>query len=145
MKMARTYGMSKYGSRKHVIVTFTGAFHGRTMGAVMIGGSAKAKEWIAELPGGYVHVPFPDGFYNEDTSFDVFLQTIKDAGYTPDDIAGVISEAYQGVGPKFFPDSMRASWASGAKPTMWFDHGRSPIGLRSHGQVLLLAMVRFGA
>lgn len=104
VKMARTYGMSKYGSRKHVIVTFTGAFHGRTMGAVVIGGSAKAKEWIAELPGGYVHVPFPDGFYNEDTSFDVFLQTIKDAGYTPDDIAGVISEAYQGVGPNFFPD-----------------------------------------
>ena len=46
--------MSKYGSRKR-IVTFTGAFRdGR--GGSDDRRSAKAKEWIAELPGGYVHV-----------------------------------------------------------------------------------------
>ncbi|NLF93690.1 MAG: aspartate aminotransferase family protein [Oligosphaeraceae bacterium] len=109
LKLARTYGVRKYGPRKHVIVSFSGGFHGRTLGAQMIGGMGGQKDWIVELPGGFVHVPFPDGFLNEDTSFEVFLKVIAEAGLTADDIAGVITESYQGVGPNFLPDAYARS------------------------------------
>ena len=109
LKLARTYGVRKYGPRKHVIVSFSGGFHGRTLGAQMIGGMGGQKDWIIELPGGFLHVPFPDGFLNEDTSFEVFLKVIADAGLTADDIAGVITESYQGVGPNFLPDAYARS------------------------------------
>ena len=99
IKLARTYGVRKYGSKKHVIVSFDGAFHGRTLGAQMIGGMSSLKDWIVQLPGGFVQVPFPDGFYCEDVSFDLFLATLAKAGVTPADVAGVITESYQGIGP----------------------------------------------
>ena len=38
IKLARTYGVSKGGQRKHVLVGFDGAFHGRTLGAQLAGG-----------------------------------------------------------------------------------------------------------
>lgn len=104
MKLARTYGVRKYGPRKHVIVTFSGAFHGRTLGAQMLGGMDGQKNWIVELPGGFVYVPFPDGYRNEDTSFDLFLKTLADNNLTAEDVAGVITESYQGIGPNFLPD-----------------------------------------
>ena len=104
IKLARTYGVSKGGDRKHVIVPFSGAFHGRTLGAQMIGGMPNLKEWVVELPKGFVNVPFPDGFRCEDTSFDLFLSTLSEQGIAPEDVAGVITESYQGIGPNFLPD-----------------------------------------
>jgi len=104
IKLARTYGVSKHGDRKHVIVSFEGAFHGRTLGAQMIGGMAPLKEWIVDLPGGFVQVPFPDGFRCEDTSFELFVNTLASQGIAPEDVAGVITESYQGIGPNFLPD-----------------------------------------
>jgi 4-aminobutyrate aminotransferase-like enzyme len=105
VKLARTYGTRKHGKRKYVIVSFEGAFHGRTLGAQMIGGMPALKEWITQPPPGFVQVPFPDGFRCEDTSFDLFLKTLKAAGVEPDDVAGVITESYQGIGPNFLPDA----------------------------------------
>jgi len=104
MKLARTYGINKYGNRKWVIVSFIGAFHGRTYGAQMAGGMPGQKGWIVEPAPGFFQVPFPDGYYNQDVSFDTFRRTIAEAGLEPADIAGVISESYQGVGPNFLPD-----------------------------------------
>lgn len=104
VKLARTYGVRKGGPRKHVIVSFGGAFHGRTLGAQMIGGMPNLKEWIVELPKGFVNVPFPDGFRCENTSFDLFLGSLAEQGITAADVAGVITESYQGIGPNFLPD-----------------------------------------
>lgn len=103
VKLARTYGVQKHGKRKHVIVSFGGAFHGRTLGAQMIGGMPALKEWIVHLAPGFLQVPFPDGYYNSDISFDLFEKTLADAGVEAEDVAGVISESYQGVGPNFMP------------------------------------------
>jgi len=108
IKLARTYGIQKGGNKKHVIVSFGNAFHGRTLGAQLAGGMAKLKAWIvrsAPQECGFVNVPFPDGFKNENTSFDLFLHTLKTHGLAGVDIAGVMSESYQGVGPDFFPDA----------------------------------------
>jgi 4-aminobutyrate aminotransferase/diaminobutyrate-pyruvate transaminase/4-aminobutyrate aminotransferase/(S)-3-amino-2-methylpropionate transaminase len=103
IKLARTYGISKGGKEKHVIVSFSNAFHGRTLGAQLAGGIPALKEWIVNLDPGFVNVPFPDGYFMKDTSFDVFLNSLKEQGIDPKNIAGVISESYQGAGPFFFP------------------------------------------
>jgi 4-aminobutyrate aminotransferase/diaminobutyrate-pyruvate transaminase/4-aminobutyrate aminotransferase/(S)-3-amino-2-methylpropionate transaminase len=104
IKLARTYGVKKGGKRKYVIVSFGGAFHGRTFGAQMAGGIPALKEWIVQLAPGFVQVPFPDGFRNEDVRFELFEETLRANGVEPADVAGVISESYQGIGPNFFPD-----------------------------------------
>ena len=103
IKLSKTYAMEKHGPQKRFIVTFHNAFHGRTMGAQLAGGIAKQKKWLGESDRSFVQVPFPDGFKNEDTAFDLFLKSLKDLGVAPQDIAGVMSESYQGVGPDFFP------------------------------------------
>src|ERR1019366_4862137 len=51
----------------------------------------------------FVQVPFPDGYKNENISFDLFLSTLKEKGVKPQDIAGVMTETYQGIGPDFLP------------------------------------------
>jgi 4-aminobutyrate aminotransferase-like enzyme len=50
-----------------------------------------------------VQVPFPDGYKNEDRSFDLFLRSLESQGIQPPDIAGVLTESYQGGGPDFLP------------------------------------------
>jgi 4-aminobutyrate aminotransferase/diaminobutyrate-pyruvate transaminase/4-aminobutyrate aminotransferase/(S)-3-amino-2-methylpropionate transaminase len=103
IKLAKTYAVTKYGRNKKYFVSFNNAFHGRTLGAQLAGGMAKQKTWIVDEGHTFVQVPFPDGYKNEDTSFDLFLNTLKDKGINPEDIAGVMTESFQGVGPDFFP------------------------------------------
>ena len=103
IKLARTYGVQKGGKEKHIIIGFNNAFHGRTLGAQMAGGIPSLKEWIINLDPGFVNVPFPDGFLQKDISFDVFLKSLEEQGINPKNIAGVISESYQGAGPFFMP------------------------------------------
>ncbi len=104
IKLAKTYAMEKYGPAKSVFVTFNNAFHGRTMGAQLAGGMPKGKKWLGEdrYPD-FVQIPFPDGYKNTDTSFDLFLKTLTDKKVNPENIAGVMVESYQGVGPDFLP------------------------------------------
>ncbi len=103
IKLARTYGTRKGGRKKHIIVSFQNAFHGRTFGAQMAGGSPELKEWIVNYDPGFVNVPFPDGFFNENRGFDVFLKSLDEQGVDPKNVAGVITETYQGCGPFFMP------------------------------------------
>lgn len=103
IKLARTWGMEKHGPQKRVVVSYNNAFHGRTMGAQLAGGSAKLKKWIGPSDTGFVQVPFPDGYKNTDTRFELFLETLKKAGVKPSQVCGVIAESFQGVGPDFFP------------------------------------------
>jgi 4-aminobutyrate aminotransferase-like enzyme len=63
----------------------------------------KQKRWMVDRDPTFFQVPFPDGYKNEDTSFDLFLATLQRHGVQPSQIAGVMSETYQGVGPDFFP------------------------------------------
>lgn len=131
VKLARTYGVRQGGPRKHVIVSFGGAFHGRTLGAQMIGGMPALKEWIVELPKGFVNVPFPDGFRCEDTSFDLFLSSLAAQGIQPEDVAGVITESYQGIGPNFLPeDYARAlgAWCEANDVVLIMDEVQSGFG-----------------
>ena len=103
IKLARTYAIEKHGKEKRYIVSFHNAFHGRTLGSQLAGGMDKLKTWIVGEGETFIQVPFPDGYKNEDTSFDLFLKSIEEHGVTGDQIAGIITESYQGVGPDFLP------------------------------------------
>jgi 4-aminobutyrate aminotransferase-like enzyme len=103
IKLAKTYALDKYGKKKRYIVGFQNAFHGRTLGAQLAGGIPALKRWIVDEGRTFVQVPFPDGYKNEDISFELFLKTLKKLKVKPGEIAGVITESYQGVGPDFLP------------------------------------------
>jgi len=103
IKLSKTYGRKKYGPTKKYFVSFDYAFHGRTMGAQLAGGVERQKEWMVDRDSSFVQVPFPDGYKNEDISFDLFLKTLKEKGVPPQHVAGVMTETYQGGGPDFLP------------------------------------------
>jgi 4-aminobutyrate aminotransferase-like enzyme len=102
IKLAKTYAYEKHGPQKKYMVSFNNAFHGRTMGAQLAGGNPRLKTWIVDEGKTFIQVPFPDGYKNENTSFDLFLESIKSQGVKPEEIAGMIVESYQGVGPDFY-------------------------------------------
>jgi 4-aminobutyrate aminotransferase / (S)-3-amino-2-methylpropionate transaminase / 5-aminovalerate transaminase len=103
IKLAKTYGLKKHGPHKKYFLSFHNAFHGRTMGAQLAGGMDNQKEWMVDRDLTFVQVPFPDGYRNEDTSFDLLLRTLQEKRVAPREIAGVMTETYQGGGPDFLP------------------------------------------
>ncbi len=103
IKLSKTYALKKHGPRKKYFVTFSYAFHGRTMGAQLAGGNERQKEWMVDRDHTFVQVPFPDGYKNENTSFELFLESLAGQGVEPRDVAGVMTETYQGGGPDFLP------------------------------------------
>ena len=104
LKLTRTHGHKVGGKKKNVMVSFENAFHGRTLGAQMMGGMGKQKTWILNHDLEIVQIPFPDGFWNTDTNFKTaFLGKLAEKGVTPDRVAGVITESFQGAGADFAP------------------------------------------
>ncbi|MBI3852109.1 MAG: aspartate aminotransferase family protein [Verrucomicrobia bacterium] len=103
IKLARTYGIKKGGRKKIGIVGYERGFHGRTLGAQQAGGLTDGKAWIVNEDPAILNAPFPDGYWQTDTSFDTFLAALKAKGLEPDNVAGVMMESYQGVGPDFAP------------------------------------------
>jgi 4-aminobutyrate aminotransferase-like enzyme len=131
IKLAVTYGIKKGGKRKYRIVSFEGAFHGRTLGAQLAGGIPAMKEWAESMQGGFLQTPFPDGYRNPETGFDQFLKTLSDYNLSGEDIAGVISESYQGIGPHFFPEAYAAeleAWCRENDAVLIMDEVQSGFG-----------------
>jgi 4-aminobutyrate aminotransferase-like enzyme len=131
IKLARSHGILKGGNKKIGIVGAERGFHGRTLGAQQAGGIPGQKGWIVNEDPAIVQVPFPDGYWTEDTSFDLFLATLKKKGLEPQNVAGVIFETYQGVGPDFAPvDYIRqlAAWCKANDVVLIFDEVQSGFG-----------------
>jgi len=103
IKLVRTFALRNFSEKKKILVTFDNAFHGRTMGAQLAGGSPGLKEWLGGPDPAFVQVPFPDGFRQEDTSFKVFEKSLAEQGVNPDDVCGVMSETYQGCNGTLMP------------------------------------------
>jgi 4-aminobutyrate aminotransferase/(S)-3-amino-2-methylpropionate transaminase len=103
IKLARTYGIQKRGADCRYVVSFQNAFHGRTMGAQLAGGNPAQKKWLGKTDDGFFQVPFPDGYKNPDTRFELFLESLAARGISAAQVCGVMSESYQGAGPDFFP------------------------------------------
>ena len=131
MKLARTYGRRTGGDRKIGIVTFEGAFHGRTLGAQMAGGMPTLKEWIVNLDPDIHQVPFPGHFGCKDPSFDVFLKTLEAKGVDGSRVAGVMSETYQGAGADFMPPEYAhklRQWCDDHNVVLIFDEVQAGFG-----------------
>jgi 4-aminobutyrate aminotransferase-like enzyme len=73
------------------------------LGAQQAGGMPAQKDWIVNQDPAIVQAPFPDGYWTQNTSFDLFLETLQRKGLAPASVAGVIFETYQGAGPDFAP------------------------------------------
>jgi len=131
LKLMRTHGRKTGGDKKSVIVGFDNAFHGRTMGAQQMGGVKGGKAWIKNLDPELVQVPFPDGFRCEDTSFQLFEDSLKKLAVDPDNVAGVISETYQGGGPYFMPKEYAKKlrkWCDNHGALLTFDEVQAGFG-----------------
>jgi 4-aminobutyrate aminotransferase / (S)-3-amino-2-methylpropionate transaminase / 5-aminovalerate transaminase len=131
LKLARAHGIQKGGARKIGLVGAERGFHGRTLGAQLAGGLPALKTWIVNEDPAIVQVPFPDGYWTEDTRFEVFEAALEKKGMRPGDVAGVMFETYQGVGPDFAPvDYIRklAAWCQANGALLIFDEVQSGFG-----------------
>lgn len=131
LKLCRTFGVKSGGRSKHVIVSYQGAFHGRTLGAQQAGGIPELKQWIVNLDPGFVQVPFPDGYRTRDTSFDNFERSLREQGVEPQNVAGVILETYQGGSAAFAPARYMQDlrqWCTGHKALLICDEIQAGFG-----------------
>ena len=131
MKLARTYGISRGGEKKIGLVGFERGFHGRTLGAQQAGGIPGQKGWIVNEDPAIVQVPFPDGYWTEDTDFDTFCTSLERTGLRADEVAGVMLETYQGVGPDFAPVEYvqaLAEWCRAHDALLIFDEVQAGFG-----------------
>ena len=131
MKLSRTHGQRVGGRQKIGIVSFQAGFHGRTLGAQMIGGIPALKEWIVNVDPDTHQVPFPDGFRTEDTRFDLFVRTLEQQKVRPGQVAGVILETYQGGSGSFAPNEYiqeLARWCREHEVLLTFDEIQAGFG-----------------
>jgi 4-aminobutyrate aminotransferase-like enzyme len=130
IKLAKTQGRKVGGAKKNVLVTFENGFHGRTMGAQLAGGSAALKSWLDDDPT-FVQVPFPDGFRQTDTSFDVFTKALVAKGVDASSVCGVMGETYQGANAALFPAKYAQAlrgWCDEHKAVLVFDEIQAGFG-----------------
>jgi acetylornithine/N-succinyldiaminopimelate aminotransferase len=85
VKMARRFWHAAGQPERTRIVTFEGAFHGRSMAAISAAGSAKMTDGFAPLLPGFVHLPWGD--------HDALSATLAEP-----DVAAVLVEPIQGEG-----------------------------------------------
>lgn len=131
IKLTRTHGIEVGGEKKIKFVTFANAFHGRTLGSQMAGGISALKEWIVNVDKDMIQVPFPDGFRGPDTSFDGFLKSLREQGVTPDTVAGVMTETYQGGNSSFAPPEFiqkLRTWCDENSALLIFDEVQAGFG-----------------
>lgn len=131
LKLARAHGLRVGGQQKIGLIGAERGFHGRTLGAQQVGGIPRQKSWIVNEDPAIVQVPFPDGYWTENTSFDLFLETLAKRGMRPEHVAGVMFETYQGVGPDFAPiEYVRqlAEWCRANQVVLIFDEVQSGFG-----------------
>ena len=97
----------KHGKRKGGVICFDGAYHGRTMGAQMMTGNKKAKEWVGYDDPNMHHLEFPYPWVVENPR-EFFNNSInkllKSHDLNPDkDLCGFMLETFQGWGAVFYP------------------------------------------
>ena len=84
IKMARKYHAAKDQPERYTLITFEGAFHGRTLATIAAGGQEKYLEGFGPVVEGFKQVPFGD------------LEAVRDA--IDETTAGILIEPVQGEG-----------------------------------------------
>ena len=106
-KLMRMSGQSK-GKKRLGIISLENNWHGRTMGAQMMSGNAKQKEWVGYEDKDIHHLSFPYPWALHGESGESFFLKNVDAliktGIDPkNDLCGMILETFQGWGAVFYP------------------------------------------
>ena len=113
LKITRING-KKTNNKKLGIISFDGSMHGKTLGALMLGGKEKEKHWIGFEDPHIYHIPFP---FNDTCPWkqnnkhecdeSCFRKSIDKLKNKVDfsTIAGFMIESYQGWGAMFYPHS----------------------------------------
>jgi 4-aminobutyrate aminotransferase-like enzyme len=107
IKLMRMYG-KKTGKKKSGIISFQGAYHGRTMGAAQIGGTEQSQEWIGYKDPNVFQIPFPyewglNGVSPKEKFYQDINVLINDGVNFEKDICGIILESYIGWSAGFIP------------------------------------------
>jgi 4-aminobutyrate aminotransferase / (S)-3-amino-2-methylpropionate transaminase / 5-aminovalerate transaminase len=107
LKLMRLNGQKK-GKRRGGVVCFNGAYHGRTMGAQLMTGNQKAKEWIGFHDKDIHHIDFPYP-WTVKNSREFFKNSINKLleNYSLNaeaDLCGFMLETFQGWGAVFYPN-----------------------------------------
>lgn len=99
----------KQGKRRPGIVSFLGAMHGRTLAAVMMGGTPAARSWIGYDDPDVHQLPFPcpwmdEGMTGAERAQRDLARLSDEKGLDPaQDLCGIILESYQGWGAILYP------------------------------------------
>ena len=109
LKLMRLNG-KKEGKQKGGILCFEGNWHGRTLGAQMMGYSPSQKDWIGFLDPNIYHLPFPYPWIKNavDAPRRFFRESIhelceKQSICPKTDLCGIMMETFQGWGAVFYP------------------------------------------
>jgi 4-aminobutyrate aminotransferase / (S)-3-amino-2-methylpropionate transaminase / 5-aminovalerate transaminase len=111
LKITRING-KKINDKKIVIISFDGSMHGKTLGALMMGGKQKEKHWIGFEDPNIYHIPFPFNDtcpWKESSQHECnetcFRKSMNELKKTLDfsTVAGFMIESYQGWGAMFYP------------------------------------------
>ena len=115
IKLARSHGIRRGGKKKIGIVGYERGFHGRTLGAQQAGGMPGQKSWIVNEDPAIVQLPFPDGYWTEDTSFDLFLDQLDRRNDAPIRSPVCSWKPIKASGRTLRRWNMSANWPSGAR------------------------------
>jgi len=140
IKIARIYGL-KINPKKIGIISFTGAMHGKTLGALMVGGKTKEKFWIGNLDPDMHHIPFPygprcpwkkDSEHNcTENCFYQSMNALESNGVDLSTISAFMVESYQGWGALFYPKNYIKAlrkWADDHHAIVIFDEIQAGFG-----------------
>ncbi|QQG45425.1 MAG: aminotransferase class III-fold pyridoxal phosphate-dependent enzyme [Candidatus Sungiibacteriota bacterium] len=135
LKLSRIHGQ-KINPHKVGIIGFEDAFHGKTLGSLMIGGKPKDKVWMPWHDPAIYHLPYPDYRRGIDETngasfFKESIAALEAKGVKSESIAAVFMEPYQGWSACFFPKSYvqaLASWAKRNQVLVIFDEVQSGFG-----------------
>ena len=110
LKLIRMNGQ-RIGKKRLGVICMEGSFHGRTLGAQLLGGIDAQKEWIGFAEPDIFHIRFPYPWVLKgDISPEHFLinelSRLENNGICLEtDISGVMLETFQGWGALFYPKS----------------------------------------
>ena len=107
LKLMRLFGQSK-NKKRLGIIALENNWHGRTMGAQLMSGNVKQKEWIGFDDKDIHHLSFPYpwtiGSESGETFFLKSIDALIEKGIDPrNDLCGMILESFQGWGAVFYP------------------------------------------
>ena len=129
IKLARIHGR-KTNPKRVGIISFLGAMHGKTLGALMVGGKTKEKHWIVNHDPDMYHLPFPDESATAET-FHSDLESLKNQGVDLSTITAFMIESYHGWGALFYSkEYIKAirQWANENQIIVIFDEIQSGFG-----------------